>query len=186
MFANNVRTNATTSSTSTSTGSIVCAGGIGCAERIFTSDITVVNQNYSLITFFPAISHTTSGSWINPFTTTAGSKVDAGSATSSTTAGVVTINTTGVYTITYGAAFAVNGVGIRGYKLVFASGNFVGQTVIGTVLIDAVSSGSFNTELTWSMTIPLVAGNQIRMELFQNSTAALNTTNNILCVARQI
>jgi hypothetical protein len=185
IFTNTLNSVATTASTSTTTGSIISAGGIGCAGRVFTNDITISTPNYSLMTFFSGVS-ITNATWTNPFTGGIATRTDSGSACSSTTSGVVTIATSGVYTITYGAGFLANITGIRGYRIRFTTGSFVGQTIIGTVLVDAVTTASFNTEYIWSISIPLVAGNVIIMEIFQNSSGSLNSINNVYCVSRQI
>ena len=172
----------TTEASSTTTGSLKVSGGIGCAKRTYTNDLTVVNSIVGKSSYCNMLLDAGTVSFTNNtvksvIDTVAGTvqKLSTGSVTGVESTGVITVSEAGNYVLFGGVLWDANSTGQRNLTFGLSGGSWLTYTSIGTSRINACSSGS--TIQNISCCVYLTAGTSITLNGSQNSGSTIAAQN---------
>jgi len=177
----------TTDSTSTTTGSLKVSGGIGCAKRTYTNDLTVLNSivgkssYYNMVLDLSYLLAMPSGTSQSVLSGAGVISISSGSITGNNSTGVITINETGNYILTGSVTYESNSTGQRSLDF-NVSPDWFGTSRIGRTYVQATTFAT--TQITNSAAVYLSSGTTITLIGFQNSGSTLQASQCSLCVMK--
>lgn len=165
----------TTAATSTTSGSIINAGGLGNNGRIYTTDLTCVNsivgKNSYCIVYKNSGTNIVSGV-ANPLLFTSPTVVKNTTDITVNANGEITVGEAGTYLLTGSCKFQNQSAGYREIFFGLTSGTYLGLSDCGATSAPAVQGEDHY--LTSSMMIYLTAGTKITLYLYQDSGSTLS------------